>query len=117
MPAGLDGQVVRAELNVNLGIGFEKLGREVDNGGGRRRDLQIIQENRSDPFINQDAPMLGIIAEFDDVKVPVGTLQQMSLGPSAHLPDQACGFNGHEWRAKDNSMSFERSAARADGLH
>jgi hypothetical protein len=49
--------------------------------------------------------------------VPVGTLQQMSLGPSAHLPDQACGFNGHEWRAKDNSMSFERSAARADGLH
>jgi len=85
---------------VDLGIGFEKLGRDVNNGRGRRRDLEIIQENGSDPFIDQNAPVLRIIAEFDDVEVAVVTLQQMGLRPSAHLPDQAYGINEHEWGAK-----------------
>jgi hypothetical protein len=112
MPSGLDAQVARAELNVDLGIGFEKLSREVDNGGGRRRYLEVIQENGGDPFINQNAPMLGIIEKFDDVEVAVGTLQQMGLRPSAHLPDQAYGFNGHEWKAK-----IILCAGSSDGLH
>ena len=89
MPAGFDGQAARAKLQVDLGIGLEKLGRDVDNSGGRRRDLEVIQENGSDPFINQDAPVLGIIAEFDDVEAAVAAFEQVGLRPTAHLADQA----------------------------
>jgi hypothetical protein len=56
--------------------------------------------------------MLGIIAKFHDIEVPIIAREQMGLRPSAHLPDQACGFNGHEWGAK-----IILCARSSDGLH
>ncbi len=63
---------------------------------GRRRDLQVIQKSRSDPFIDQNAAMLRIIEKLDHVEVAVVAFQQMRLRAPAHLPDQACGFDQHQ---------------------
>ena len=63
----------------------------------RRGDFEVIQENRSDPFIDQYAAMLRIIAKFDDVEMAVVAFQQMRLRAAAHLADQACGLNQHGW--------------------
>jgi hypothetical protein len=42
--------------------------------------------------------------------VAIATLQQMGLRPSAHLPDQAYGINGHEWGAKIILCAGSRAA-------
>ena len=96
MPAGFHRLVTRAQLYVDLRIACQKCGREIDDRRGGRRDLQVIQENRSDPFIDQNAAMLRIIAKFDHVEMAVVAFQQMRLRPAAHLPDQACGLNQHQ---------------------
>jgi hypothetical protein len=57
--------------------------------------LQIIQENGSDPFIDQNATVLRIIPKFDHVEMAVVAFEQMRLRAAAHLSDQACGFDQH----------------------
>jgi hypothetical protein len=64
----------RTQLDVDLRISFEKFRREIHHGGFGRGDFEEIQENRCDPFIDQNAAMLRIIEEFDDVEMAVVTL-------------------------------------------
>ena len=85
----------RTQLYVDPRISFEKSRREIHHSGFGRGDFQEIQENRSDPFIDQNAAMLRIIEEFDDVEMTVVAFEQMRLSAAAHLPDQACGLNQH----------------------
>ena len=95
VPAGFHRLMPGTQLDVDVGIGFQKCGREAHDGGRGRRDFQVIEENRRDPFIDQNAAMLRIIAKFDHVEVAVVAFEQMRLRAAAHLPDQACGFNQH----------------------
>jgi hypothetical protein len=87
-----------AELNVNVGVASQEIGGQIYNGGLRRGDLQVIEKGGADPFVDQDSPMLGIIAELDDVEMAIVALEQVGLRSTAHFSDQAPGKDGHRSR-------------------
>ena len=57
--------------------------------------MQVFEEGGREPFIDQNATVLWIIEEFDDVEVAVVTFEQMGLRSTAHFSDQARGVDGH----------------------
>lgn len=57
--------------------------------------MQVLQENGRYQFVHQDAPVLGVVLEFDDIEVAVIRFQQVGLGPSAHLSDMPAGGERH----------------------
>jgi hypothetical protein len=73
------------------------MGRQVHDGGFRRRDLQVIEEGGGDPFVDQYPPVLRIIEELDDVEVAIVAFEQVGLRATAHFPDEAGGVDGHGW--------------------
>src|SRR5271165_1691437 len=98
MPARLNGQASRPELNVHVRMACEKLRGQIDDLDRRRRDVQIAQERRRQPLVHQDAAVLRVVAEFYNVKVPVVALKQMRLGSATHFSDQADRVDGHLMR-------------------
>jgi hypothetical protein len=97
VPAGLDGLAAGAELDVNVGVGGQEIGRQVYDGGLGRGDLQVVEEGGGDPFVDQNAPVLRIIEELDDVEVAIVAFEQVGLRSAAHFPDEAGGVDGHGW--------------------
>ena len=63
--------------------------------GGRGGDLQVLQEDRGNQFVDQDAAVLGVVPELDDVEVAVIRFQQVGLSPAAHLADMPAGGERH----------------------
>jgi hypothetical protein len=64
--------------------------------------LQVFEEGGRDPFVDQNAPMLGIVAELDDVEVAIIAFQQVGLRSTAHFSDQTPSLDGH--RSKTNAL-------------
>src|SRR5580693_1020222 len=95
MPTGLHWLAVPPELNMNIGIISQEIAGYVYDRDLRGRDLQVIQKDRCDPLVHQNAPVLWVVAELYDVKVAIVALDQVGLRPAAHFSDQAFGQYGH----------------------
>jgi hypothetical protein len=113
---------------VDIGIGGEEFGRQLDDGGGWSRGLEVIEKNGCDPLIGQNPPVLRIVEKLDHVEMSVIALEQVRLGSAAHFPDQAFGLNGHgvsvaaranaTWRRLvRSSVNIAHNAAGRDGFH
>ena len=95
MPAGFDGYDAIAEPDLDLRIRRQELGRDLDDGTFGHTDLQVFQKHSGEEFIDQNAVMLGIVAELYHVPVTVVRLQQMGLGASSHFSHQPDGVERH----------------------
>src|SRR5581483_453257 len=100
----------RPELNVRFGVGGNEVGRDVNDGCRRRRNLQILQEDRTHPLVHQNAPMLWIVTKLDDIAMVVVALDQMRLRAAAHLPDQSPRVDRHERRISAESAAHVEGA-------
>jgi len=96
VPAGLDGGATGAGLEVNFGVGGEEGGRQDDELGGRRGDLQVGENGGGQELVDEDAAVLGVILKLDDVEVAVVGFEQMGLGAAAHFADKAAGVYRHK---------------------
>ena len=83
---------------MNLRILSDEISREIYDGGCRRRNPELTQHRRGDPFIDYDARMLRIVPEFNDVRDPVRCLNKMRLRTPTHFSDEATGV-GTDWKA------------------
>jgi hypothetical protein len=52
-------------------------------------NLEVPEERSGKPLVDKDAPMLGVVDEFDHVESAVVRLNEMSLGASPHFSYQA----------------------------
>ena len=59
-------------------------------------DLKLVKDFCGDEFIYQDAGVLRVILELDDVKLVVVGLKQMGLGTAPHFSYKCSRGNGHE---------------------
>jgi len=64
VPAGGDRDALRTEMDEDLRVGGEELGRDENELGGRGGNLQILQEDRGYQFVDQDAAVLGLLRNF-----------------------------------------------------
>jgi hypothetical protein len=71
--------------------------------------LQVSQERTSQPLVDQNAAMLGIVGEFNDIECPVFRLDKVGLCPASHLADQGAGAKGHSLEAMAKSLEKESS--------
>ena len=47
--------------------------------------MQVGKESRSEPLVNEDPSMLGIVGELNDVAMAVVGFKEMSLRAAAHF--------------------------------
>src|SRR5208283_3408478 len=66
--------VLCAQCDANIRILLQKTAGQFDNGGVGHEDLQVAEERISQPLIDQDAAVLGIVQELDDIELAVITL-------------------------------------------
>jgi len=64
VPAGGDRDALCAQMDEDLRVGGQKLGREEDELGGRGGNLEVFQEDRGYQFVDQDAAVLGLLRNF-----------------------------------------------------
>jgi hypothetical protein len=95
VPAGGDRDALRAQVDEDLRVGGQELGRDANDPGGRGRNLHVLQEDRRYQFIDQDAAVLGVVAELDDIEVAVVGFQEVGLSPAAHFADMPAGGERH----------------------
>jgi hypothetical protein len=82
-------------LEVDVRVGGQEIRRQVDGGNWWCVDLEVAKEDAGDPLVDQDAAVLRIIAEFDDVEVAVLSLNEVGLRAAAHLADKTLCRDGH----------------------
>ena len=87
---------------LHSGLAARKLGAHLDQGGLRRGDFQIAEQGGAERLVDQDAAVLGIVAELDDVPFAVVGLQQVGLGASTHFSHVPDGGEGHR---KENAVT------------
>ena len=102
LPAGLDIHAPRAKLHAALGIGGQETRAHLDQGGLGRGDLQIAEQSGTERLVDQNAAVLGVVAELDDIPLTVVGLQQMGLGAAAHFSDVPDRSEGHR---KENAVT------------
>jgi hypothetical protein len=95
VPAQLDRLPPGAQFQIYSGVFIEESLRNPDHRRCRRRNTQVAQEHRSDPFVDQDSPMLRVIEELNHIVMAVSRFDQMCLSPSPHLADQAACVDRH----------------------
>jgi hypothetical protein len=78
---------------------------------GGRGNLQVAQEDTGDPFVDQDAPVLRVIAELHDVEMAVLGLYEVRLRAAAHFPNESVGLDGHR---RDAGRAAKPAADRAN---
>jgi hypothetical protein len=95
MPAGGDGLAALSELKVNLGIGGEEFFGELDYGDFGRRNAKVSEEDGGDIFVDEDAPVLGIIEELDDVRAAILGFEHVGLRATTHFSEETAGAERH----------------------
>jgi hypothetical protein len=97
-------------LKIDLRVLGEKIPGHPHHGRLRAGQAQVAEKYGGNPFIHQDAPVLRIVAEFDDVKSAVGSFQKVGLRSAAHLPHQPTRINGHSWSNLRDYMNDDKEA-------
>src|SRR5438309_441200 len=95
MPASVRTNALLSQLNMRVRILGKKPVAQRDNRRLWSRNPEVSQECGRHPLVHQDASMLGIIRELNNVKVAIGRFDQMRLGSAAHSTDQAARVCGH----------------------
>jgi len=95
MPAGPNRRFARGEPDLDLQFARQEALVQFDDGHRRRRDLQVLDQARRDPLVDQDAQVLGIFAEFGDVKMAVAGFEQVGLRAAAHVSQKTGRGNRH----------------------
>jgi hypothetical protein len=72
-------------------------------------DLQVSQESAGQPLVYQDASMLRIIRELDNVERSIFGFHKMGLRPASHFSDQRACAEGHSLEAMAKSLEKESS--------
>jgi len=93
--AGIRGSAAGSGLNMKVRVGRGEGVSDLDEGGLGRGDLEIAEELRAEPLVDEDAAVLGVVLKLDDVAMAVVGLQQMSLGASAHAAEERSGKDRH----------------------
>ena len=78
---------------MELRILVDETSREVYDCSRRRRNPELTQHRRGDPFIYYDAGMLRIVCELNDVRASVCGFNEMRLRTPAHFPDETASFD------------------------
>ena len=95
VPAGLNGDAARSEVEVELGVVSEELGGDADEGGFGNGDFEVSEEDGAQQFVDEDAAVLGIVAELDDIPAAVIRFEQMGLCPASHFSHVPDSRKGH----------------------
>jgi len=95
MPAWLGRGAAGSQRDVYFRILTQKLVAHLHDGGLWGDDLQVLEKYRGDHLIDQDAPVLGVFYEFDDVEITIVGFDEMSLRAAAHLSKEAHRIYGH----------------------
>ena len=86
---------MRGQTDFHVALAPEEGLVEFDDGGRRRGDLQVLDEAGRDPLVDENAQVLGILAELGDIEIAVAGFEQVGLRAAAHVPEKASGKNGH----------------------
>jgi hypothetical protein len=95
MPAGEDFAAGGAELNGDFGVVAEEAGGEFDEAGFRAGDAEIREDAAGDPFVDEDAAMLGVFEKLDDVRAAVVGFEEVGLGSAAHATEESASLDWH----------------------
>ena len=95
MPAGVDRSLLRGQTDFHVVFTSEEGLVEFDDGGRRRGDLQVLDEARRDPLVDQNPQVLRILAELGDIEIAVARFEQVSLRTAAHVTEKTSGKNRH----------------------
>ncbi len=83
---------------------MEEVVRQFDHRGFGNMHLQIAQKRARQPFVHQNAPVLRIIGEFDNIKRSVFGFNQVGLRTASHFADQIASSQRHTLIAMANLM-------------
>src|ERR1022692_4017657 len=98
MPTRFHCDAANPEGDMELRVFSEEPGGEADEGGFGNGDLEVSQENGGEQLVDQDASVLGIVAELDDVPTAVIRFEQMGLRPASHFSHVPDSRKRHENR-------------------
>ena len=65
------------------------------NSAGAAEICKYLRKTLGNQLIHQDAAVLRIVPELDDVEIAVIRFQQVGLSPAAHLADMPAGGERH----------------------
>ena len=82
---------------------YEVLG-DLDQRHLGRVHLKVFEEHAGQPFVDQNAPMLRIIDEFNDIVTVIFALNQVRLRASAHFTYQVAGADRHASRERAGAL-------------
>ena len=82
-------------MNAEFRIGIDEIGGNFDDVARGGFNLQKAQQHRSDPLIDEDAPVLWVVLGLEDVEMPVIGFDQVSLRSTAHTAEPVACANGH----------------------
>ena len=95
VPAGEDFAAGGAELDGDFGVVAEEGGGEFDEAGFGGGDAEIGEDAAGDPFVDEDAAMLGVLEELDDVPAAVVGFEEVGLGSAAHATEESASLEWH----------------------
>jgi hypothetical protein len=101
LPAGFDFDAARSQGQMNVGMAGQKGRVDLEERCLGNGDPEVIQQDCGQEFVDENAAVLRVIAELDDVVIPVICLQQMGLGASSHFSDMPDGGERHR---KENAV-------------
>jgi hypothetical protein len=101
VPAGLDVEALGSEGEMDVGMGAEEFGGDTKKRGLGGGDFEVVEEDGGDELVDENAAMLRVVAEFNDVPMAVVCLQQMRLGSPSHFADMPDGRERHQ---KENAV-------------
>lgn len=102
----------RSDGKEEIGTLLNEVGRQLNGRCFRHMDLQIPQERVREPLVNQNAAVLWVINEFDDVELAVVCLNEVGLRPAPHLANQSTGAERHNLVAM--AQSLEKDSSRKE---
>ena len=80
-----------------FGVVGEEFWREIDEAQLGGVDLELVKDFCGDHFIYQNAGVLRVILELDDIEPVVIGLKQVGLGSAAHFSNEGACVDWHAW--------------------
>ena len=95
VPTGQNDPLVGAEVNGDFGVIAKETGGEFDKPGFGARDAEVLENTRRDPFVHQNAAVLGVFEKLHDVVAAVVGFDEMGLSSAAHATEKTARLDGH----------------------
>src|SRR4051812_6080608 len=92
MPAGGNGDGPGSGPQNHFRVFFQELARHRNEALFRGGNAEVRKNFSGNPFVDENAAMLRVILELDDVAVPVVGFKQMRLSAASHLTNEMAGI-------------------------